>query len=230
MIKKAAIYHFTDVSQKRPKIYKDQVKSIVDYAQSAGFAVSEDDIYCDMSLKRYKRTEFDRFLKNCNQYDALFTKDYYHISKNTGKCVEIMQQLKNNGVQIYTIMDGSFTWKNPPFDSPLRIATYTCHYGMPNEIKEVITVRNDILCLFAAKKTKWTVVDQYYDETLRQRDGEQEQMIKLLNNKEKYNLLLVHNLNDIHWRTANFCKYRNQLHMDIYSMQEGFLEYKGIPI
>lgn len=48
---------------------------------------------------------------------------------------------------------------------------------------------------------------------------------KLIKNKDNYDLLLVHNLNDVHWRTANFCKVREQLHLDIYSLQEGFLKY-----
>ena len=56
-------------------------------------------------------------------------------------------------------------------------------------------------------------------------DGEQIQLMELIKNKDNYDLLLVHNLNDVHWRTANFCKVREQLHLDIYSLQEGFLKY-----
>ena len=44
--------------------------------------------------------------------------------------------------------------------------------------------------------------------------------------RDKYDILLVHNLNDIHWRTANFFRIREQLHMDIYSLQEGLLKYR----
>ena len=74
-------------------------------------------------------------------------------------------------------------------------------------------------------KTNWTVVDQYFDESERQKDGEQTELMRFLQNKDKYDLLLVHNLNDIHWRTANFCKIREQHQLDIYSLQEGFLKY-----
>ena len=224
MTLKAAIYHFTDVSNRRPKIYRDQIKKLKEYAVSLGF--EDTDIYCDMSLKRCERSEFDRFLSCCDQYDALVTKDYYHISKNTGKCLKTMQELQRMGIQIYTLEDGIFIWKDAPFDEPLRVATYTCHYGSQNEMKEVISVRNDIFSLFTNKKTNWTVLDQYYDENLRQRDCEQIQMKEIITNRDKYDLLLVHNLNDIHWRTANFCKIREQLQIDIYSLQEGLLEYR----
>ena len=93
------------------------------------------------------------------------------------------------------------------------------------EKREIIPVQNDILTLYARKKTNWTVVDQYFDESEHQNSGEQKQLMNLLENRNKYNLLLIHNLNDIHWRTANFCKIREQLKIDIYSLQEGFLKY-----
>lgn len=222
-MQRAAIYHFTNKSDKRPICYKKQIKVLENYAASMGLDVV--DIFCDMSLKRYERTEFDRFLSCCDRYDALVTKDFYHISKNTGKCMSVMQELRGHGVQIYTVENGIFSWDNPPFEESLRVATYTCHYGTPNEMKELIPIRNDILTLFARKKTKWTVVDQYFDESLLQANDEQVQIRELIENRDKYNLLLVHNLNDINWKTANFCKVREALHLDIYSMKEGFLKY-----
>lgn len=224
MNQKAAIYHFTNESKHRPKIYRDQLKALEEYAVSVGFDVA--DVYCDMSLKRSERTEFDRFLSNCDQYDALITKDFYHIAKNTGTCMKSMQELRDKGVKVYSPENGIFVWEDAKFDEPLRVATYTCHFGTPNEMKEVIPVRNDIFTLFTDKKTKWTIVDQFFDESLHQNDGEQIQMMELLKNRDKYDLLLVHNLNDAHWRTANFCKIREQLHLDIYSLQEGFLKYE----
>ena len=224
MDRKAAIYHSTDESAKRPKIYRDQLKALEGYADSVGFVVT--DVFCDMSIKRCERTEFDRLLSCCDQYDAVITKSFHHISKNTGKCMKVMQELRNKGLQIYSPENGIFIWEDAPFAEPLRVATYTCHFGTVNEMKEVIPVKNDIFKLFTDKKTKWTIADQYYDESPHQKDGEQVQLMKLLDNKDHYDLLLVHNLNDIHWRTANFCKVREQLHMDIYSLQEGFLKYR----
>ena len=224
MSRKAAIYHFTDKSTHRPKIYQDQLKALEAHAVSVGLEVAA--VYCDMSLKRSERTEFDRFLSCHNQYDALVTKDFYHIAKNTGKCLDIIQQLRNDGLEIFTVENGIFTWEDAPFDKALRVATYTCHFGTPNEMREVIPVKNDILTLYSNKKTKWSVVDQYFDESLHQNDGEQKQLMELIKNRDKYDLLLVHNMNDIHWRTANFCKVREQLQIDIYSLQEGFLAYR----
>ena len=223
-MKKAAIYHFTDKSTHRPKIYRDQLKSLNEFAVSVGYEVA--DVYCDMSLKRYARKEFDRFLSCCDQYDALITKDFYHISENTGMCMSIMKDLRNKGLKIITPVNGSFLWERSPLKEPLRVVTYTSHYGTPSEMKEVIPVKNDILSLFIHKETAWALTDQYFDRSLRQRDGEQVQLMKLLDNKDKYDLILVHNLNDVHWRTSNFCKIREKFGKDIYSLKEGFLKYR----
>lgn len=222
-MQEAAIYHFTDESEKRPKIYMDQLNKLEEYAVSLGFTVIE--IFCDKSLLRCEHPEFDRFLSSCEQFDILITKDFYHISKNTMKCMSVMKELLNKGIKIYTLENGNFTWAEASFDKKLRVATYNCRFGTPNELKQIIPVQNDILSLFIKKKTNWLIVDQYFDESEHQLDGEQVQLIKLIQNKNKYDLVVVHNLNDIHWRTANFCKVREQLQLDVYSLQEGLLKY-----
>ena len=219
----AAIYHFTDGSEKRPIVNQKQLNMLEQFAISQGFSVGE--IYCDKSLLKCEQSEFDRFMADIDRYDVLITKDFYHISKNTMKCMSVMKDLRDKGIQIHSIENGSFSWEEAPFDKPLRVATYCCRFGTPNEMKQIIPVHNDILKLFADKKTQWTVIDQYFDESEHQNDGEQKQLMELIKNKDKYDLLLVHNLNDVHWRTANFCKVREQLHLDIYSLQEGFLKY-----
>lgn len=220
---KAAIYHFTDGSTKRPIVNEKQLNRLTEFASSLGY--SDVEIFCDKSLFRSEHPEFDRLMSSVENFDALITKDFYHIAKNTMKCMSVMKELRDKGIHIYTMENGCFSWEGAPFDQPLKVATYCCRFGTANEMKQIIPVQNDILKLFATKKTQWTVVDQYFDESERQNNGEQIQLTNLIKNKDKYDLILVHNLNDLHWRTANFCKIREQLHLDIYSLQEGFLRY-----
>ena len=219
----AAIYHFTDGSEKRPIVNQKQLNILEQFAISQGFSVGE--IYCDKSLLKCEQSEFARLMSDIDRYDVLVTKDFYHISKNTMKCMSIVKELRDKGIQIHSMENGSFSWEEAPFDKPLRVATYCCRFGTPNETKQIIPVHNDILKLFTDKKTNWTVIDQYFDESERQNDGEQIQLMELIKNKDNYDLLMVHNLNDVHRRTANFCKIREQLSLDIYSLQEGFLKY-----
>lgn len=223
--KKTAIYHFTDGSKKRPYVYKKQLQRLEEYAHFLGYADTE--IFCDMSLLRCERPEFDRFLARASDFGALVTKDFYHISKNTMKCMDIMKELRRKGVKVHTMENGSFSWKDPPFCTPLIAATYCCHFGAENELKEIIPVQNDILKLFISKKTNWILANQYYDISEHQNNDEQVQLMELIENKGRYDILLVHNMNNVHWRTANFCKIREKLQLDIYSLQDGFLQYIG---
>ncbi len=223
-MKKAAIYHFTNQSKIRPVVYKSQLNQLEAYALSLGY--DSVDIFCDMSLKKFEHTEFERFLSCSDQYEALIIKSFYHFSRNTGKCIEIMRALQEKGLSIYSPEDGKFTWEDVPLTVPLRVATYTVLHGSPNEMREILPVKNDILRLFVGKKTHWAIADQYYDKTLYQRHGEQMNLSELIANKERYDLLLVHKLNDINWDTARFLKVRNELKLDIYSLQEGYLKYR----
>lgn len=224
MNKKAAIYHFTTSRQKRPKIYQNKIAALQEFASSLGYSIT--DIYCDMSEKMYERVEFSRFLQNAEQYDALFVQDFHHICKNTMQCMRLMKQLNTNGISIHSLKDGAFIFEDIPSNKPLRVATYDCRFGTINEMHELIPVSNDILKLFAVKKTNWTVIDQFFDESENQNNGEQTDLLRLIDHRNKYDLILVHNLNDINWKTANFCKVRRELQLDIFSIQDGFLAFR----
>ena len=222
-MKKAAIYHFTDKSEINPKIYLDQIEKIKAFAESQGYMA--EDVYCDKSLKRCDHKEYARLMESVDAYDAIFTKDYYHICKNTKRCVSIARDLYDRGIEIYTVENGKLAFEDEPSDKPLRVATYNSRLGECHDHKTTVEVQNAVLKLFVDKKTCWTLVDQYSDESEIQRDGSQKELMKLIANRSRYDLLLVHEMNDIHWRTAHFCRVRETLHLDIFSLQEGFLQF-----
>ena len=223
MDSRAAIYHFTNKSEHRPKVYMDQIKLLEDYAKELGFDGM--DLFIDKSLKVSERDEFNRFLSCSEQYKALIVKDFYHLNDNTGACMKIISDLTVRGIEIYTMVNGNLVWGKPSFDKKLRVATYTCQSGTFDEMKQIVSIKNDTYKLFIEKKTNWDLVDQYHDKYRHQTDDEQINIKELIKNREKYDLLLVNNMNDIHWRTSKFCKIREQLQLDIYSLQEGFLKY-----
>ena len=224
MTPKAAIYHFTDGSEKRPIVYETQIKTLGEFAESRGFDVVA--VFCDKSLRRCDRHEFDRLTENCEQYDVLIVKDFYHLSKNTKKCMEIMKGFREKGISIYSVENGIFIFEEEPFDKPLKVVTYNSRFGEADPQKQIVTIQNDTMKLFTKLKTNWSVKDQFFDEGLIQNDGAQINLHRIIEQKEDYDLLLVPNLTDVHWRTSNFCKIREALQMDIYSLQDGFLKYR----
>jgi DNA invertase Pin-like site-specific DNA recombinase len=225
-MKTAAIYHFASNSEIRQVIHTGQLRKLEDYAAALGFDRTE--VFLDLldkRLLRRDRSEFDRFLSCAGKYDALFTKDFYHISKTTRECFHTLLDFQDRGIHTYTLENGAFCTSDPPLEKPLRVTAYTCYLGPHKETRQVLQVKNNILPLFVAKKTRWTLVDQYFDESQYQKDEEQIQLRKLISNREKYDLLLVHSFGDIHRRTAKFCKIRDQLRMDIYALQDGLWKY-----
>ena len=114
---RAAIYHFTDKSTQRPGIYQAQLKALEEFAVSLGYP--EVDTFCDFSLRKCDHKEFERFLSTADSYDALITKDFYHISKNTEQCMKIMKDLRGKGLVIHTMENGTFVFEpvDPGFSS-----------------------------------------------------------------------------------------------------------------
>ena len=219
-----AIYHFTDKSEKRPIVYKKQIKELEEFAEKIGVNVEK--IYCDFSLKVKNRTQFDAFLAESYLYSALITKDFYHLSKNTMACMKLMKELSEKGITIYTLKDGTFDFSDAPFDKPLRVVSYTCGNERIRDANNSIRIQQDIYNLFVKRKSNWTMVNQYADVCRIQNDEDQKNLLRLIENKDQFDILLVNNLNDIHWRTNLFCKIRERIGKGIYSLKDGYIEYR----
>lgn len=216
---KTAIYHFT---QNENKEYQKVLADFKKYANDQNMIISN--IFLDNSPLRYRRKEFDNFLSSSEDYNALIVKDFYHISKNTMKCMSILKDMQNRGIDVHSLNDGIIKFFQPDFNKPLRVATYSRHLGVTQKGNDIIPLKNDILNLFIKKETNWSLVDQYSDESNQEKYAAQLQLIDLIKNKDKYDLIVVHNLNDLNWRTAKFIKVMNDLNLDVYSLQEGLIK------
>lgn len=219
-----AIYHFTDGSNKRPIVVEKQIKELQEFATNVGVDVEE--VYLDRSLILDEREEFRRFIDECDKYEVLITKDFYHISKNTRACMDLMKELRDRGITIYSIENGTFCFEDTPVDKPLRVVSYTHADANIRDVNNLINVQNDIYSLFVKKKTNWDMGTHYADICIMQNDKEQEELREMIKRKDEFDIIIVNNLNDIHWRTSKFCKIREALGKDIYSLQDGYLRYK----
>lgn len=229
---RVAIYHFTDGSEKRPIVNEKQMIALREFASGYGIVEKE---YLDKSIKKCEQEEKQTLMEEIINYDVLVTKDFYHIAINTGTCISLMQQFFVMGVETHSIEDGCFTFSEAPFDRKLNVAIYHAKYedNSPSASQQkkgnCITAQTqvDVLRLFVKKKTDWNVIDVYVDEAQGQSDDKQKSLLELIENRRKYDLVLCKDFNTIHWRTAKFCKRRNGMQLDIYSIKEGYLKYEG---
>ena len=219
-----AIYHFTDKSKKRPVVCEKQIKELKAFAVSIGVDVQE--VYLDKTLVVNEQKEFERLLNECEKYEALVTKDFYHISKNTMACMNLMKEFRDNGVTIYSIENGTFSFEEVPVDKLLRVVSYTHADANIRNVNNLVSVQNDIYSLFVKKKTNWTMGTHFSDICKLQNDKEQVKLREMIKRKDEFDIVIVNNLNDIHWRTSKFCKIREALGKDIYSLQDGYLKYR----
>lgn len=218
---KAAIYHFTDCGNIRPIVYQKEIDRIKQFAADIGYSDAE--VYLDKSLKKKEQVQLQNLLQDISNYNALIMKDFYHLRKNTGAFMDDLITLSNRGVSIYTIEDGSFQLSTAPFEQPLRIALYYCGLEI---VGRSIELQFEIMNYFVRTCTNWKIIDEYADTSGNKKDGNQKQLQELIKNHDKYDLILVQSFNDIHWRTAKFCKVRHQIQRDIYSMhEEMYLKY-----
>ncbi len=223
-LKQAAIYHFSAGMNLHPGVTNNKIHTLRNYALNCGYDVTQ--IYRDYSRLRIEQDNLQLFLAECSKYDALFVQDLNHLSRTTTKSMSIVTKLVNMGLRVYTLNNGSFGATDDLLQTPLNVATYyNCSITKGNP-EPVININNEIFQLFASKKTNWKIIDQYADASERQSAGEQPNLINLINNKQKYNLLLVHNLNDVHERTSTFLHIREKLATDIYSIADGLLPYR----
>ena len=220
---KAAIYHFTDGGSKRPIVYEKELNRVREYAASIG--CDEVSVYLDKTLKKSEQHQLDKMLQEISQYDALVMKDFYHLRRNTGAFMNDLIALGKVGVDIYSIEDGSFPLDTAPFNEPLRVAVYYCGLEI---IDRSLELQFEIMDYFIQTQTRWVLVDKYADMEGNKKDGSQKEMQRLIANRDKYDLIMVQSFNDIHWRTAKFCKIRHQLKKDIYSMHDDlYLKYES---
>ncbi len=219
---KSAIYHFTDVSQKRPSIYRKELERLKEFAHNAGY--DEADIFLDKTLRKCDQTQLEKLMKNVHAYKALILKDFYHLRKNTGICMSELMRLSMNGIEIHTLEDGGFRFTEPPFDRKLNVAIYYCGLEI---VGRSLDLQYAIMDLFLKDKTNWSLTRRYADMNGNKADGSQKELQELIRDKGQYDIVLVQSFGDVHWRTSKFCKIRHLLQKGIYSMHdEIYLPYE----
>ena len=225
-LKKVCIYHFTNAENlRRPIVNEKQMAILNEFASQYGDIKQ---VYLDGTLKQCNQDKKKQMIKEIANYDILVMKDFYHLARNTGVCIELLQKFSLQGVKTITMEDGSFSFQfqDAPFDKKLKICVYHSKYKEDGD--RTIETQINIFKTFVSHKTNWKIVDVFVDEANSQSDSVQTEIFKVIENAKqgKYDLLLIKDFNTFHWRTAKFCHRRNELQLPIYSLKEGYLLYE----
>ena len=119
--KKVCIYHFTNAENlRRPIVNEKQMAILNDFASQYGDIKQ---VYLDGTLKQCNQDKKKQMIKEIANYDILIMKDFYHLSRNTGVCIELLQEFSLQGVKTITMEDGSFSFQfqDTPFDKKFKV-------------------------------------------------------------------------------------------------------------
>jgi hypothetical protein len=220
--KRAAIYHFTNGLQ-RTSVCEKEIERLICFSNDMGYDTV--DVFCDARTTREEHNALDNLFSKKELYSAIITKDYFHINKYTLQVFNILKELNLCGINLYTMNDRILEVQpSAPFDKPLTAATYYCHWQKHNDLSNVV-LKNDILKTFIDTNTNWILLNQYHDEEPKGHAGNQLQLQRLLEKRTDYDIVLLHSMSSLHWRTHNFINTIDRLHLDIFSLQEGYIKY-----
>ena len=226
-IKKIAIYHCTEATEEWAIVYEKTMQELRNYASIFGVIEKE---YLDKTLLLCKQFEKQKMFEEIGNYDVLVIWSFNQMAQNVNVILSQIMDIQSKGVAIYSVKDGYFHFDNAPFEQKLKVALYhsICHnktkYGRKIEPPISMQTQIDIFNLFVKSKTNWEVVNIYKDETEWQSDKTQIGMKEMLNNHEKYDLVICQKLCGIHQKTSKFLKRLKAMECDIYSLKEGYLK------
>lgn len=215
------------------------------YASKFGTIEKE---YLDKTLILCKQFEKQKMFKEIGNYDILVIWSFNQMAQNVNVILSQLMEIQSKGVAVYSLKDGYFHFNmnnnrlnhltkqdhfiiaNAPFEQKLKVALYhsICHnqtkYGRKVEPPIKMQTQIDVFNLFIKTKTNWEVIDIYKDETEWQSDKTQLAMKEMLENHEKYDLIVCQKLCCIHQKTSKFLKRAKAMGCDIYSLKEGYLK------
>lgn len=211
------VYHFTDGSDKRPRIVEKDIDSIYKYLDRHE-NWNPVALYLDKTLVKTNQAQYQRLRKQSDKYNILLTKDFYHIQTKTVTFWKHVQQLLSEGVHIQSVIDGNLDYFYDPqwLLKNLKVAIY---YRSSEAVGES-DLRVETLKMFVTMKTQWNVQKVYTDQRTKYSD-KQPELERLLSEVFQYDLILVDSFVSIHFRTAKSIKIKKKLNKPIYSMKEG---------
>ena len=212
-----AIYHFTNQSEKRPRIFMKDLDKIYQYV-SRQERWDTPTVFLDYSLRKSEHLQYDRMIKAIDKFQVIVSMDFYHIEDKLGTFIkEAKWLIQEKGIELVSIKDGKLRFlEDEILNQNYKVAVYDRWADGAEKNLEI-----QVFETFVKYKTKWEIKNFYIEKEKIERDAEQVEMKRLLKEKDQYDLILVKSFNRFHWRTSMFFKIMRQLGLPVYSLAEG---------
>ncbi len=219
----AAVCHFTNVSEKKPRVVLEQLDILYKEAVSKFGTVSH--LYFDRTLVSSKQKHLKELIQSPHGYKGVVIASLYHIGTYMAVAIQNANRLLDAGVTLYSATEGYIRpiSKTDLLDEELRVAIYDRE--MKWEESGMCKITEERLRVFIAAKTKWKLGKVYYDSLESGRSA----LDRLASESDQYDLVVLEHFGKFDFRTGQLCKILNKIKLNIFSIREGGVYFdKGI--
>ena len=225
----AAIYHFSnnlDRWEYKPINCEKETDLIYESLAEKGLIVCGS--YYDKQIRKSNHKAYRTFRENTSSYDVLAAWDYRHIEDKTIPFMREARSLIDLGLDIITVRDGSIKTDDLKAISKRRFkaAVYISPHYEPDYCS--LDLQKEAIELFIKLKTNWKIKGLYIDQTDEQKSGAQKELDKLIEEQDRFDIVVTRSMSKFNWRTGLFAAKRNRFSIPIYSIKEGFFNEKDI--
>lgn len=217
-VKKVAVYHFTNLAERRPTIVLNDMDRLYEYA-SRHKSWEVEHLYLDFSLNKCEQIHLSELVSNLDQYDIVLVKSFYHINKKMMSFWKQLQKFRAVGISVVSLEEGELVSyaKNELFEKSLKIAIYDkARSPMEERTQELLIDRIRVFVKHKAKN--WHIVKVYTDSA---RKDDRKQLYKLMEEIDQFDLILMDTYGKVHEGTNQFYKFKCKVNLPLYSLREG---------
>ena len=211
----AAVCHFTNVSEKKPRVVLEQLDMLYKEAVSKFGTVSH--LYFDRTLVSSKQKHLKDLIQSPHGYKGVVIASLYHIGTYMAVAIQNANRLLDAGVTLYSATEGYIRpiSKTDLLDEELRVAIYDRE--MKWEESGMCKITEERLRVFIAVKTKWKLGKVYYDSLESGRSA----LERLASESDQYDLVVMEHFGKFDFRTGQLYKMLNKVKLNIFSIREG---------
>ena len=223
----AYIYHFS--ANPKSRVCSKHIKQLTKYAEEKGYIKSN--LYIDGTLTTSMQTEYLNMIENLrkdSEETSIFTWDLFHFNKWISAAIKDVKELKCMGCKVFTLQDGEIHVSDGKtmLYKHLKVAVYHSNLtGVDERLPETQIRISEVFC---KENTEWEITGIYCDYSEKKGVEDQPELMRLIEEADKYDVLIVGSFGRIDLRTARFMKIRERLNLNIYSLSEGMLHKKEV--
>lgn len=204
--KEAVIYYYT-TEKDLPYIMLQRLDDLYKEAAHQGWAVKS--LFIDNGL--YSRPLYGRLLNETvdnKKYGAIFVYSLYYLNRSSLATFNILNNIMEQNIFLYSITEGEINMEKGEryFERKLKVAIYDRARSNAGQIEQLFL--KEKMEIFCRIKTNWKIHGWYVTED---EDKNQDVFNTLVNDIDKYDLIIVNHFASIHPSIHQFFKQKNLL-------------------